>query len=132
MKKFLAGIFITLSLMVTPAFAGGHCIAQSYDDFMAYTSRENYKVFHLSNEDVEKWKKTVNEYRAAKKLFPLDFDAYAFSVIKRGSERLVGIVAFKDKCVVPGTVMVVKIEDFVKAMTDAGIDLTFAKETLYI
>lgn len=132
MKKFLAALIVSLGLMAAPAFAGTHCIAQSYEDFMAYTSRQNFKVYHLSDEDVEKWKKTVNSYRASKKLFPLDFDAYAFSVIPRDGGRVVGIVAFKDKCVVFGSVMVVTVEDFVKAMTDAGIDLTFAKETLYI
>ena len=115
--RFIIAI-ISLFAFSTIAHANQVCIAGSQQEFEDYTVRKNFKTFELNAENRQKLALYLNAMRAKQKIFPLEFDGFSFSKI---NETHVGMVMFWKGCVVPGTVMVVKFEEFVSFMEAAGI-----------
>lgn len=115
--RFILAIAALLSFS-TIAYSNPVCIAGSQQEFEDYTVRKNFKTFELDHDNLQKLSLYINAMRAKQGSFILEFDGFSFSKI---SETHVGMVMFYKGCVVPGTVMVVKLEQFISMMEAAGI-----------
>lgn len=71
----------------------------------------------------------INEARAQGGIWALEADVFMIGLIVDKGKLLVGIVMFKDHCVVPGTVQVFTAEDFVAFITELGLSMDDFIET---
>jgi len=115
--RFIIAI-VSLFAFSTIAHANQVCIAGSQQEFEDYVVRKNFKTFELDQDNLLKLKLYINAMRAKQGSFLLEFDGFSFSKVAEGK---IGFVMFYKGCVVPGTVMVVKFEDFAGMMESAGI-----------
>lgn len=129
--KYLAILLASAYMFSTSAFASGHCVVQSEKDFEAYVAQKNFNMYALSPAALQKFLKLMNDQRAKAKAFPLEADKISFAVIDK-EKKLVGIVMFKDGCVVPGTVLVFDLDTIIAFMKQAGITMDEINEVFHI
>lgn len=65
----------------------------------------------------------INAARAEAKLWAFEADKLAIGVISYDGRLVVGVVMFKDGCVVPGSVQVVQADAFIAFITDVGLSM---------
>lgn len=122
MKYILA--ILALLTFATPLHAVDKtCVAGAKSDFIQYTMREKFQVMVLHPEDLQKLLNFINAKREALKMYPFEADELilAFLPTKDSGPAKVGVVMFKDGCVVPGTMLVFATAEFIKLLVDAGI-----------
>lgn len=135
MKKTLLSLLAILAVSTymysKPVYADAHCIVQSEKDFEVYVAQKNFDMYTLSKPALEKFLKLMNDERAKVQAFPIEADKVSMAIIDP-ERKLVGLVMFKDGCVVPGTVLVFNLSDIINFMKKAGITPEEISEVIHI
>jgi hypothetical protein len=108
LKRFAIALLAMLS--VTPASAETFCVITTQDHFIERMQKtaQPLELLMATKETREAFLKTLNEKRAAKDLWAIEADTFLIGKRPIG----VGMVMFKDGCVVPGTIQMVSYETF--------------------
>lgn len=124
----LAAFAVLALLLAAPASAQEApaetiCVTTE-EDFIASAVRvNNAKVLVANDKAREAILAKINGARLSAKLWAFDADKLAIGVISHDNQLLVGIVMFKDACVVPGTVQIVTAQDWIAFILELGISM---------
>lgn len=121
----LAAIIAASFVFVVSSFAAHapdhHCSIASDDDFYATIAAKNAKLMIANDTARNIIIDAVNADRKAKGMFLIEADTFVVGLFSEGGMMRVGLVAFKDHCVVPGTVAVMDAQKWVGYMLAVGI-----------
>jgi hypothetical protein len=125
MKYLLAAVLILSAVL--PVRAGHQpdhiCqIATESEFYKTVASKKNAKIMLANDRARAAVIAKVNEDRKANNLFAVEVDKLAIGLFAESGMMFVGIVGFKDRCVVPGTVAVVPASDWVNFIVSLGVD----------
>jgi hypothetical protein len=117
MMTLLACGIINLSHAAAPV-----CAIGDRTFFMANVANLKPKIFTANAKALKAVLGKLNEARANKGTFLLDADTLVIGLYsQKPGELFVGIVMFKDGCIVPGTVTSLKISDWVTFTSSLGL-----------
>lgn len=104
------------------AHTGDHsCQIATEGDFYA-TVAPRKPIIMVANEAAErKIVDAFNKTRREQGVFQLEIDTFVIGIFQEAGQLYIGTVAFKDRCVVPGTVTVVEAPKWVAFTTSLGI-----------
>lgn len=133
--NFLTQSFLTLTFLFTaslPSNAGESVkedlqIAQSTvcavseDNFYASVKNLNATIYVASDRARQLILDKINIARASSGLWLLEADKVAVGIFADKGQQYAGIVMFKDDCVVPGTVKVFPLSQWVGFLTELGL-----------
>lgn len=116
---------LAVTLLVTPSQASTTppptVCSITEDDFYASAKNLNPRIYVASENAREQIMGKINIARISAKLWPLEADKLAVGVFEDKGQTYAGIVMFKDHCVVPGTVKVFPIEQWVAFLAEIGL-----------
>jgi hypothetical protein len=120
----LAALFLAAPGVVRAQEAPPTICVTTEEDFIS-SAVNNYKAKVLVAGETARDKilAKINDARVEAKLWPFEADKLAVGLIMKDGQMFVGIVMFKDRCVVPGTVKIVRAEYWVAFITDLGISM---------
>lgn len=119
----MRSLAVALSLMALPGIAfAGEC--KTKEAFRAENAdvkprgvavaKDNARAIILAE---------INKARAAAKVPPLDVDEIYIATIANGGDDVIGIVMFKNGCVVPGTVKAATVELWENFLKELGLSM---------
>jgi len=97
--------------------------------FLASARNMNAKMRVATDHAREVLMGRINEARAKAGMWLLEADTFMIGLIQDKGKLLVGIVMFKDHCVVPGTVKVFDAQEFISFIVQAGLSIDDFVET---
>lgn len=97
------------------------CQIASEADFYASVAHRKPKVFLANDKARNTILDAVNADRKAKGMFLIEADTFVIGHFIDSGMTYVGLVAFKDRCVVPGTVAVMDARQWVSFMLVVGV-----------
>jgi hypothetical protein len=119
----LVAFAVLAILLASPASAQSIC-ATTEEDFIASAVRVNQaKVLVANDKAREVILAKINNARLSAKLWAFEADKLSIGVISHDNQLLVGIVMFKDACVVPGTVKIVAAHDWIAFLLELGLSM---------
>lgn len=123
--KYLLAVVLFLSA-VLPVKAGHQpdhiCqIATETEFYDTVAVKKNAKIMLANDRARATVIAKVNDDRKANSLHLVEVDKLAIGLFSESGMMFVGIVGFKDQCVVPGTVAVVPAADWVRFIVSLGV-----------
>lgn len=123
--KYLLAVVLLLSA-VLPVKAGHQLdhicqIATETEFYDTVAAKKNAKIMLANDKARAAIIDKVNEDRKANNLFLIEVDKLAIGLFAESGMMFVGVVGFKDSCVVPGTVAVVPAPDWVRFIVSLGV-----------
>lgn len=124
MKQFIAFLFLVFLLApVQAAHVVDHeCQIADEDEFFATVNAKNATVMLASEEALEIIIGIINKDRSERGVFLIEADKLMIGIFEDSGSVYVGTVAFKNRCVVPGTVAVVPASQWVAFTVANGIN----------
>lgn len=131
--NFISQSFIALSMLFTATLPAEAAVktdlqpiqaavcAVSEDNFYASVKNLNATIYVASDSARQIILEKINAARAASGLWSLEADKVAVGVFVDKGQQYAGIVMFKDDCVVPGTVKVFPLSQWIGFLTELGL-----------
>lgn len=129
LREYIVLAFVALVVMMTvqtlaarSAHTGDHsCQLATEGDFYATVAPRKPIIMVASESAERKIVEAFNKTRREQGIFQLEVDTFVIGIFQEGGQIYVGTVAFKDRCVVPGTVNVTEASKWVAFTTALGI-----------
>jgi hypothetical protein len=93
------------------------------DQFLASARNMNAKIRVAEDHARVAIINNINDARLKANMWALEADNLMIGIIQDKGQLLVGIVMYKDHCVVPGTVKVFPAQDFVAFLVELGLSM---------
>lgn len=126
MKLFAAFCVLGLSVLFLSApaviqAADKSCVVASEADFIAQVTKQSPlpSLYILTKSGHDKFLSFINAQRAKQNVFPLEADKIVIGMF--GAQIRVGLVMFKDGCVVPGTAILMSGMQFIALIKASGV-----------
>jgi hypothetical protein len=97
--------------------------AVTEDQFLGSAKNMNAKIMVASDAARAAIIDKINEARTKAGMWELEADSLMIGIIQDKGQILVGIVMYKNHCVVPGTVKVFPAQDFVGFLVELGLSM---------
>lgn len=92
-------------------------------DFLASAKNMNAKIRQANDKARIAIMDKINTARAQAGMWALEADIFMIGILQDKGKLLVGVVMFKEHCVVPGTVKVFAAEEFIVFITELGLSM---------
>jgi hypothetical protein len=127
MRSLVVGAFVALFSFVLPSQANHSLVPATCQttesEFMASAKNLNAAPRVANGKAKVAIVEAINAERAKKGLWLFEVDDLMVGLIQREGKLLVGIVMFKDHCVVPGSVIVATAMEFISFITGLGLSM---------
>lgn len=125
MRQVLSLLFL---LIASSAVQAGHvadheCQIADEEEFFSTVEAKNATVMIASEEALQIIIGIINKDRSSRGVFLVEADKLMIGIFEQENTLYVGVVAFKDRCVVPGTVAVVPASQWVAFTVGNGIEV---------
>lgn len=123
MRQVLSLLFL---LIASSAVQAGHvadheCQIADEEEFFSTVEAKNATVMIASEEALQIIIGVINKSRVDRELFLIEADKLMIGIFEQEGTVYVGTVAFKDRCVVPGTVAIVPASQWIAFTISHGI-----------
>lgn len=123
MRQVLSLLFL---LIASSAVQAGHvadheCQIADEEEFFSTVEAKNATVMIASEEALQIIIGVINKSRVDRELFLIEADKLMIGIFEQEGAVYVGTVAFKDRCVVPGTVAIVPASQWIAFTVSHGI-----------
>ena len=124
MKQLIAALFL---LSAVPAVQAAHdqghvCqIGTEQDFYQGVAAAKKATLMVASNAARDAIMAKVNDDRLKNNLFLVEVEKLVIGIFSENGQMYVGVVGFKDRCVVPGTIAVVSAQDWVSFTVSIGV-----------